>query len=59
MNKDLMKAMGFEEEMKLVEKGRCPFCKKKVNISNFDDIQSKNEFFISGLCKQCQDKMFT
>lgn len=58
MNKELMKLMGFEEEVKLIEEGKCPFCKRPVKIDDFDDEISKKEFKLSGLCKKCMDNVF-
>jgi hypothetical protein len=58
MNKELMKALGFEKEMKMVEKGRCPFCGRKVCLSDFSDERSRREFKLSGLCPRCQREMF-
>ncbi len=56
MNKDIMKKAGFKKEVKLVEKGLCPFCKKK--LTGFRDAISEREHKISGLCQECQDKTF-
>ena len=37
----------------------CPFCNKKIDAEwEFDDVLSKIEFRISGLCQACQDKTF-
>lgn len=56
MNKDIMKAAGFHEEIELCESRRCPCCKQFV--TKFRDPLSKKEFEISGLCQKCQDKIF-
>lgn len=53
-----MKAMGFGEQVKAVEAGKCPFCRKDVSPDEFRDELSKKEFKISGLCQKCMDKMF-
>ncbi len=58
MNKEIMKNAGFKEEVKNVEEGKCPFCKKVVLASSFRDNLSRKEFNISGLCQDCQDKTF-
>ena len=58
MNKAIMQAAGFEEEVKQVEAGRCPFCKKTVMLGAFRDKLSLREFRISGLCQSCQDDFF-
>ena len=37
----------------------CPFCKKIVDPElDFNDLKSKKEFKISGLCQKCQDDFF-
>ena len=59
MNKDIMKKMGFEEEVKKVEEKRCPFCDKLIDIeTEFRNDLSIKEYVISGLCQNCQDEMF-
>jgi len=58
MNKDIMKQCGFEEEVKKVEKGRCPICNKKIDMNGFKDDLSIKEFKISGMCQKCQDNFF-
>ena len=57
MNKNIVKQF-FPELVKRAEKGRCPFCNKKIKISDFRDNLSVKEFKISGLCMACQDKTF-
>lgn len=58
MNEKLMKAAGFEKEVARVKGGHCPFCDKKIDPKEFKDDISKKEFEISGLCQECQDRMF-
>ena len=58
MNKDIMRAMGFGNAVKLIEQGKCPFCTKKVKEDNFRDEVSRKEWKISGLCQMCQDATF-
>jgi len=59
MNKEIVKKF-FPKLVKSVEKGRCPFCKKKINPDiEFRDELSRKEFKISGLCQNCQDKTFS
>jgi len=36
---------------------KCPMCEKEINILNFTH-DSYLEFYISGLCQECQDKVF-
>jgi len=56
MNPDLMKAAGFGESVKAVEKGLCPFCGEMPGP--FKDALSEKEFTISGMCQHCQDDFF-
>ena len=58
MNKNIMQAMGFGEEVKAIEAGLCPFCRKPVLKNDFKNELSKKEYRISGLCQKCQDKTF-
>ena len=58
MNKNIMKALGFDKEVEAVELGFCPFCKQPISSDEFKDELSVKEFKISGLCQKCQDKMF-
>jgi len=48
----------FPREYKLRDEGRCPFCGKPIKPAEFRDELSRREFLISGLCQQCQDKVF-
>ena len=43
MNKDIMKAMGFEKAVENVEMKKCPFCNKQIDISSFRDLESVSE----------------
>ena len=59
MNKDIMKQIGFKNEVTLIEAGLCPFCSKKIDMKEeFRDDLSLTEYSISGLCQKCQDEMF-
>lgn len=58
MNKRILQQFGFGEEVKAVEQGICPLCKRKVNKDEFRDELSRKEFEISGLCQTCQDDIF-
>lgn len=35
----------------------CPLCNSSIDVSKFDDL-SLREYYISGMCQQCQDKVF-
>lgn len=58
MNKDIMKQAGFEEEVKSFEEKKCVFCKEPINMEDFRDAISKREYYISGICQNCQDDVF-
>lgn len=58
MNKEIMEIAGFEEQVKLVEQKKCPFCKEDIDETKFKDELSRKEYKISGLCQKCQDKIF-
>jgi len=58
MNDEIMKQLGFGKEVKMKNAGKCPFCGKDVDDKEFRDDLSRREFKISGLCQECQDKMF-
>ena len=58
MNKQIMQAAGLGEHVKLVEQGLCPTCSKPIKEDEFRDELSKREFKISGMCQECQDKIF-
>ena len=39
--------------------GVCPYCNRKFDpISDFRNQESIREYWISGLCQQCQDQVF-
>jgi len=54
-----MKTMGFGDQVSLVEKGKCPFCKKQVDPGKFKDELTLKEYRISGMCEECQDGFFS
>lgn len=59
MNRTIMQAAGFYQELAAIDQGKCPFCHEVVDKQNgFRDELSRKEFVISGLCQKCQDKMF-
>ena len=37
MNNKIMSAMGFDEEIKVVKEGKCPFCKIIIDTTTFQD----------------------
>jgi hypothetical protein len=58
MNRKIMEAAGHEEKVILVDGGKCPFCKKTVDLKEIRDADSLKEYHISGLCQSCQDAIF-
>lgn len=58
MNVNIMKAVGFDNEVELVKAKKCPFCSETVGQESFRDAKSIKEFQISGLCQKCQDSFF-
>lgn len=61
MNENIMKAVGFGEQVDLVKEEKCPWCKaemKNLTENDFSDAISWKEFGISGLCQKCQDDFF-
>lgn len=58
MNKNIMRAMGFDKEVDLVLQGKCPFCHKQVDPGKFRDELTLKEYQISGICQECQDDFF-
>ena len=37
----------------------CPLCGSSVELDSFKDELSLKEFHISGMCQDCQDRMFS
>jgi len=59
MNKEILKKVGFAKEVDAVKHNICPFCGKKIDVTKeFRDSLSRREYAISGLCQDCQDKVF-
>lgn len=56
--KEMLKKLGFGAEVEAYEKGNCTICRKEVTWDSFRDEISKKEFRISGMCQECQDKVF-
>lgn len=46
------------QKIRIAPEGVCPFCGKEVNMDEFKDTASKDEFELSGLCQSCQDDFF-
>jgi hypothetical protein len=58
MNKDIMIAAGYKDEVKLVEEAKCPTCRKYIKWGDWKDTDSIAEYRVSGMCQACQDSIF-
>ena len=58
MNKDIMKQLGFSDEVNRFENKKCVFCSEHINLDSFRNDISKREYKISGQCQKCQDDLF-
>ena len=56
MNEEIIKLL-MPRQYNLIKSGRCPICEKKIDHSELKD-NYLTEFNISGMCKECQDKIF-
>jgi len=54
----MAKKMYDVERTKAIRREICVDCKSEVDMSNFRDEKSKEEYRISGLCQNCQDEVF-
>lgn len=46
------------EAIECIKEGKCPTCKKEINIDDFNMKLEKKEYTISGLCAACQRDFF-
>lgn len=58
MNEEIIKAIFGNEITNRLNNHLCPMCGQKINESDFRDVLSKQEYDISGMCQQCQDRIF-
>ena len=59
MNEEIMRKAGFSKEVDRVKEGKCPSCRKIIDITTeFRDEVSMREHDVSGLCQKCQDEVF-
>lgn len=59
MNEEIMRKAGFGKEMDAVKEGKCAMCDKPIDPkTEFRDELSIREHSISGMCQECQDKVF-
>lgn len=56
MKKIIIKSIFGDDISERISNNRCPMCNKE--ITGFRDELSKREYEISGLCQECQDKIF-
>ena len=56
MNNDMIKLL-MPRQYYLIQAGRCPICAKKIDHSKLEG-DYLIEFNISGMCKECQDRLF-
>ena len=56
MNEDIIKSIFGNDISERISNNRCPLCNKE--ITGFRDKLSEKEYKISGLCQECQDKIF-
>ena len=57
MNEDIIKSIFGNDISERISNNRCPLCNKE--ITGFRDSLSEKEFKISGLCQECQDKIWS
>lgn len=57
MNKNIISKL-FPQAVEDFDNKLCPICKDKINLDDFRDVLSVEEYRISGLCQDCQDKTF-
>ena len=56
--KSIQRALGFGQEVAIVEECRCPLCAERVDKGEFRNEVFIKEFERSGLCQECQDMVF-
>lgn len=56
MNQDIMRSLGFGQEVDNFNSGKCATCADEITC--FRDSLSAKEYRISGMCQKCQDSIF-
>jgi hypothetical protein len=41
-----------------IDHSKCPLCRSDIDKTKFADALSLKEYYISGMCQNCQDEMF-
>jgi DNA-directed RNA polymerase subunit RPC12/RpoP len=57
MNREIMLAVGFGKSLDLIKEDKCPTCSAEIDHNFRDELRLK-EYKISGMCQDCQDKIF-
>ena len=57
--KKVLRFAGFGSRVDTVEMGFCPICDNPISLDEFEDRASLKEYEISGMCQNCQNKMFS
>ena len=55
MNTKIVETM-FPGTLEKIKQKKCPMCHKDIGI--FRDRLSEKEYGISGMCQECQDKIY-
>jgi RNase P subunit RPR2 len=49
----------FPGTLEAIDKHLCPLCRSPINPErDFRDTLSEKEYYISGMCQNCQDRVF-
>jgi hypothetical protein len=56
--KGILRALGFGQEVAIVEECICPLCAERVDEDEFRNEVFIKEFERSGLCQECQYAVF-
>lgn len=46
------------QELADIKSGLCPICKKQIVMTDFTSDLQVSEYYISGMCHDCQDNFF-
>lgn len=48
----------FPGTLALIAAKKCPLCEHDIDTNGFSNNLSLKEYYISGMCQECQDKTF-